>query len=1401
MIKADSGKSPKYRADDRFSLKRDAPLVGAVGVAYLLAYELAFLFPDSNKVLLAIWPASGIGLGALLLCRKRLWPAIFATLFITGTIANLVHGRPLPVALGYIASNLLESLGCALLMIRLCGREPIRFTRVNEAIALILCAVVVNGCTACIGAATALQVSPTSTFWRLWGTWWICKSLGLLLVTPFVVVWVPWRDVMARILPKRIFEGTLFMVIWFCVAWYAFRPESVKPFFLPRPHLYMLIALLVWPSLRFGRAATTFSLLLLAAIAITGEATQGGLLWLSGESTTGRLLSVQVYLAVVSIVGLLFATSRTEGKEAQRRSEEERARLTALTNNLPDAAVYQIIRRNDGTIRIAYLSEGLEGFTGISATSVLRDASGLYELFSREERKILADIHQASFAAMSAVHEVIRMRHLDGTTRWVNLAATPRLLGDGRVAWDGLMMDVTESKRVARLTTLTNCIEDILNRSHDTSEMGREIIQTLRQHMSIDAVGIRLKDGRDFPYLVQNGFSEEFITRENCLCSRTAEGKPLTDADGKPVLECTCGLVLSGATDPSSPLFTAGGSFWTNAADTLLDLSPQDDPRFNPRNRCIHDGYSSVALVPIRIEEEILGLLQLNDRRKNRFTAEDIRYLEGIGKSIGLAVIQHRSIRSLAESEEKYRALFNTSEVGMFRSKIDGSEIIEANDKFSAIFGCSREEIIGAASPRFWADSGEREEMVRRLRTAGFVNEFECRMKNKGGGIRWCLTSLKHHKESGIIEGSIIDITERKEAEAALAKSEGKYRTIVENLTDQLMVNDFDGKILDVNENTCRTLGYRRSELIGQNLAKITTLRHAALNREKMHLLREQGFMEFETVHLRKDGSLFPCEVSAKVIAQEGRGVMQCFWRDISVRKKVEQTLRESEDKFFKLFHLSPLGMVLARNSDVQGGIIVDVNEKFLGMIEQPREEVLGKKLADLSVWDDEKIWKKASRVLELTGKISQVEIPYRSKSGRKGIFLVSVDNAIINDEHYRIGSAMDITELRRMQELATKTDRLESIGVLAGGIAHDFNNLLGGMYGYIEMAQMQVESMENKKPAEYLGKALGIFERTRDLTRQLLTFAKGGSPVKRAGSLEAVVRGNAEFMLTGTPLTCTFSIPEGLRTCEFDENMIGQVIDNLVINAKQAAVEGGGAIEIGLQNVDLLSGELPPLKKGGYVRISIRDNGRGIPAEILPKIFDPFFTTKQSGSGLGLSTCYSIVKKHNGTITVESAEGKGTTFHLYLPAIAADAVAAAFDLPEKNDAKPGETRVGFGRVLVMDDEEYMRDVVAAMLVASARSVVCARDGQEAIVRIQEARVQEQPFDAIIMDLTIPGGMGGREAIGKLRIIDKTILAIAMSGYSDDPVMADPMRFGFDGCLAKPLRKADLERELGRHRI
>ena len=348
------------------------------------------------------------------------------------------------------------------------------------------------------------------------------------------------------------------------------------------------------------------------------------------------------------------------------------------------------------------------------------------------------------------------------------------------------------------------------------------------------------------------------------------------------------------------------------------------------------------------------------------------------------------------------------------------------------------------------------------------------------------------------------------------------------------------------------------------------------------------------------------------------------------------------------------------------------------------------------------------------------------------------------------------------MEEELAKVQKLESLGVLAGGLAHDFNNLLTGIMGYISLARM-VEQPDAKVP-ELLQRAEQASLRAKDLTRQLLTFARGGEPIKKVESLSGIIRDMSEFVLRGSGTKCVISIPDDLWSAEVDAGQIGQVIGNLVTNASEA-MAGGGTVTVSGRNLQITAGEIPPLSAGSYVMITVRDHGEGIPEELIPKLFDPFFSTKPKGTGLGLTSAYSIMRRHKGQILVESAVGRGTAFHLYLPASGQDI--------ETGVARDVQAVSGRGRVLLMDDEETVRDVAGEILTSLGYSVTVTADGDAALQEYQKALDNGDSFAAVILDLTVPGAMGGKEAVRRLRNIDQGVRAIVSSGYSNDPVMAD----------------------------
>lgn len=379
-----------------------------------------------------------------------------------------------------------------------------------------------------------------------------------------------------------------------------------------------------------------------------------------------------------------------------------------------------------------------------------------------------------------------------------------------------------------------------------------------------------------------------------------------------------------------------------------------------------------------------------------------------------------------------------------------------------------------------------------------------------------------------------------------------------------------------------------------------------------------------------------------------------------------------------------------------------------------------------------------------------------------------------------------DITESRKIEEERLRASRLESVGLLAGGIAHDFNNILTILLGNLSLTLTQLG--EHPDAAELVEEGLRAGSRAVDLTRQLLTFSKGGTPIKTTSSVGDLVRESAVFALRGSNVRCELRIAPDLFPVEIDKGQIHQVINNLVINADQAMPDGGELL-IGAENLISWEENGMILPAPRNVKVYIRDQGVGIPEEALDRIFDPYFTTKRRGTGLGLATSYSIVKKHGGLLTVDSKKGEGTTFYIYLPA--SD---RPLPLAERSEEPPPEGRRG--HLLIMDDEEPILALVDKMLSHLGYKVDLARHGGEALELFRQARDEGNPYDVVVLDLTIPGGMGGCEAALRVLEVDPQAAVIASSGYSNDPVMSSYDEYGFRAVLTKPYDLDQLQKVL-----
>jgi PAS domain S-box-containing protein len=733
---------------------------------------------------------------------------------------------------------------------------------------------------------------------------------------------------------------------------------------------------------------------------------------------------------------------------------------------------------------------------------------------------------------------------------------------------------------------------------------------------------------------------------------------------------------------------------------------------------------------------------------------------------------------ALRDSEKLYKTLINISPYAVTVSDLKG-EITYASGKTLRMHGYdSAEELLGKSAFSL-IDPSDQEKASKNLNKTlneGSVKELEFKLLRKDGSsfIGELNASLLKNEEDNpqAFVATTRDITKRKETEKKLKEKEAYNFALFNYSPVETVVVDREGKV--IKSNLAKRRSGDRVPQIGDVMYKDYGSKHEIdMYQELMNCIKAGENKEFPRMEYAGKFlsiNIAPFSEGAIIISQ-----------DITERVKAEKALRENEQRFHLIEETIPSLLVI---TDREGRNIY-VSQNCKEITGYSCEELEGKFIW----WVHEDDRGKAGKVFERAFKehMHGRNFEYKAiKKDGKIWYASSSWEPIFNDKEEFQGMVLqtiDVSNKKIMEQEIAKAQKLESIGILAGGIAHDFNNFLTGIIGNISLAKLKMEP-ENEV-YEILTESEKAAQSAKSLTQQLLTFSKGGVPIKEKADIKDLLRESANFVLVGSNVKCDFDFEENLWDVVVDKGQMNQVVNNIVLNALEAMPQGG-AIVIKTENVDLSGRRGVPFKKGRYVKITIRDTGVGISGDYVSKIFDPFFTTKQKGSGLGLATVFSIIKKHKGYVYVESELGEGTSFYIYLP--------ASTEKKKESQEKEREENISKdkGKVLIMDDKSFIRKAAQRALDLFGYEVQGAEDGEEAINIYRDARDRGTPFDVVILDLTVPGAMGGLRTLQELRKIDPKVKAIVSSGYSDDPVMSDHLKYGFNAIIKKPYEYHEL---------
>ncbi len=925
----------------------------------------------------------------------------------------------------------------------------------------------------------------------------------------------------------------------------------------------------------------------------------------------------------------------------------------------------------------------------------------------------------------------------------------------------------------------------VLNETGDLRTFLPRVVEILKQRTGFDGVGIRLEDNGDFPYFSQQGFSESFLLTENTLCE---EGRRGAVGSCEVRLECACGLVISGKTDPVNPFFTRGGSFWTNDSAPLLTLPASLDPRLNPRNQCVHHGYASIALIPIRCKDRIEGLIHLNDRRKGRFTLEVVELLEGIAAHIGAALMRRQTEWALRESEERYRNMveWTPTAIVIHRAGI----ILYANPAAWKLFGAkSAQDLVGTPiiermHPDFRAIA------LTRLADISETGAVAPMSEQKLLRLDGTQMSAEFQSISFLFEGmrafhtSIRDITERKQAELQLELAD----SIVQNVQIGMFIyhledpgNDRSLRMVFANPAAAEFTGVNIEDMVGRTLDEnFPGLREKGIPQKYSEVIRTGNPVVFEVLYYRDqrvEGAF-----SIKAFPLPGNYVGVSF-ENVTHRRQAAAALHESEEKYRSLVETA---QELVWKCDGQGRFTY-LNPAWEKSHGYSLNEMIGK---NFSAFQRPEVYARDIREFSrhmAGGAVKEYETTHIAKDGRELTLLFNatplrnIKGEVIGTQ----GTAIDVTEMRAIEMRLRQTEKMEVIGQLAGGIAHDFNNVLCGIMGYTDMSLDYAK--DNPDLERNLRNVLTAADRAKHLVKQILTFSRQGTPQLSVTVLTPIIEEVRVLLRASIPssVVMKFDLQERAKPVLADPTKIHEMLLNLVTNAVHAMGRKGVlTVKLVAESLDKpvqgWSGEITP---GEYSVIYVSDTGCGMDPATLAKVFEPYFTTKAVGDGTGMGLCVvlGVVQLHGGHIQVESVVGQGTTFKIFLPVTHELSTSVA-------DCAPRVLKGGTETILFVNDEPILVEMTRDQLVELGYQVIPLSDSQAALDLLRD---QGSHIDLLITDQTMPG-MTGMELAKEALKLRKDLPIILCTGYSSEVSPRRIAAVGIRECVMKPFRPREM---------